>query len=420
MTWFGTVSHWFYSALCLVAATTVATLHHAYGQAGDAGLKRFLEKYPRTARFAVWIDRWPQCRAALLLLWTAFWLAALWFSLTASQDATLWVRHLGIALTLLLAVLSLHIVPAAVAEGYSDRITQASLPVVVVWTALIYPLAAALAALERGLTRSMRTPSNDDHRPTSEDEIISLVDDANTDDLEETEREMIRSVLEFGDTLTREIMTHRVDVVAFPHDHTIAQCVEGSKQSHFSRFPVYAGNLDDVRGVVHVKDLLRALSEGKKDEVVVTRCNSVLFVPESMPIDDLFRQLRASRAQLAMVVDEYGGTAGVVSMEDIIEELVGEIHDEYDAAEVKYEPLTDGSYLVNAREPVYEVNMELGLAIPESDDYDSLGGFMFQRLGQIPAAGERVELDDAVLVVQTAEPNRIVNIRVTKSPAAEE
>ncbi len=409
---------WLYSVLCLVGATGAATLHRAYTETGDAGLKRFIEKYPRAKRFSKWTGRWPQCRAALLLCWAGLLLGAVYFALGPLSMAPPLIRW-GWALTgLALVTLHLHIIPAAAAESYSDRLTLATLPWVIAWTTLWYPLAIVVATLEKVITRSLRTQSTEDHRPSSEDEIISLVDDTDSADLEDAEREMIRSVLEFGDTVTREIMTHRVEVVAFAHDSTIAQCVERSKESRYSRFPVFAGNLDDVRGIVHVKDLLRSLSEGNGDQTIATLCNTALFVPESMPVDDLFRQLRAVRAQLAMVVDEYGGTAGIVSMEDIIEEIVGEIHDEYDAAEIKIQSLPDASYLINAREPVYEINEALAIHIPESDEYDSLGGFIFQRLGQIPTAGERIELDDVTLTVQTAEPNRVVNVRLTKKDPA--
>lgn len=414
------LSHWpgLYSVVCVLGATGVATLHRAYTDTGDAGLKRFIEKYPRAARFSNWTRRWPQLRAALLIGWAGLLLATVFFALVPFTQATIGIRWVWGLSGLVAIMLHLHIIPMAAAESYSDRLTLATLPWVIAWATLVYPVALVIAALETALTRGLRTQSTDDHRPTSEDEIISLVDDVDAADLEDAEREMIRSVLEFGDTVTREIMTHRVEVVAFPHDDTITQCVERSKKSHFSRFPVYAGNLDDVRGIVHVKDLLRSLSEGQGDQPIMTLCHTVLFVPESMPIDDLFRQLRSVRAQLAMVVDEYGGTAGVVSMEDIIEELVGEIHDEYDSAEIKIQSLPDGSHLINAREPVYEINEALNVAIPESDEYDSLGGFIFQRLGQIPSAGEVIELEDVTLTVQTAEPNRIVNVRLTKTETA--
>lgn len=404
--------------LLLIGSGLVASLHLSFRQAGDAGIPRFLEKYPQTARFRFWTTRWSSLCASLLVLLGALFLMAIFLLFTGLGTLTSG-ELIGRGILLLLgSILMLHVLPVALAESYSDRIASTFLPLVAAWTALCYPLALLIAGTERSLTRLFRSQSENSNRPSSEDEIISLVDDEHSGDLEDTEREMIRSVLEFGETSTREIMTHRVDVHAFEFNATISECIEKSKQSTNSRFPVYAESLDDIRGVVHVKDLLRSLSENKGDRKVASLCNKVTFVPESMPIDDLFRLMRTARAHLALVVDEYGGTAGLVTMEDIIEELVGEIHDEYDSAEKKIQELPDGSYLVDAREPVYEINEALKIAIPEDDDYDSVGGFIFQQLGQIPRPGEMIELDDVEIRIQTAVANRIINVRITKKAVA--
>jgi putative hemolysin len=404
--------------LYLGAAAWVATLHLSFRQAGDAGISRFLEKYPAMARYAFWTRRWPQLCATLLIILAGLFIAALWSLIPVFTTASTGQAVMGWIGLVMLAIMALHVFPMALAESYSDRITSVALPYVAGLTAILFPLAFLIALIENQLIRLFRSQSRDGNRPSSEDEIISLVDDANAGDLEETEREMIRSILEFGETVTREIMTHRIDINAFEYEASIADCIERSKQSTFSRFPVYAGSLDDVRGVVHVKDLMRSLSENNGADPIASLCNKVTFVPESMPIDDLFRLMRTAHAHLAMVVDEYGGTAGLVSMEDIIEELVGEIHDEYDAAENKIQSLPDGSYLVDAREPVYEVNQTLKIAIPEDDDYDSVGGFIFHKLGQIPSPGEIIDLGDLEIRIQTAVPNRIINVRITRKAGA--
>lgn len=409
------MSELYYGILFMAGALCVSTLHMSMRQAGDAGIQRFLEKYPAANRFSFWTQRWLTLCSALLLLLSALLVASLLsFGMWIFAGGSSWEILLRGGIVLLTTMFAIHILPTALAESYSDRIASSFLPVVVVWAVCCYPLAMIVALAELYLVKLFRLQSEDVNRPSSEDEIISLVDDVDSDDLEEAEREMIRSVLEFGETVTREIMTHRVDINAFEHTATISECVELSKQSTYSRFPVYAGSLDDVRGVVHVKDLLRSLSEGKGEQKVASLCNKVTFVPESMPIDDLFRLMRTVRAHMAIVVDEYGGTAGLVAMEDIIEELVGEIHDEYDAAEVKIQELPDGSFLVDAREPVHEVNEALSIAIPEDDDYDSIGGFIFQQLGSIPSPGELIELPDLEIRIHTAVPNRIVNVKIFK------
>lgn len=401
--------------LLLMASAVAATIHLSLRQAGDAGIQRFLEKYPSANRFRFWTRRWPSLCSAVLLLVGGLVIAALlsligWGS-AAVSSWDLFLRGLAVLLMTLFAV---HVLPIALAESFSDRIAIVFLPGIIIWSTAVLPLAIGLSAVEDHLTRLFRSQSEDSNRPTSEDEIISVVDDTDSDDLEETQREMIRSVLEFGETFTREIMTHRVDINAFEHTATVSACIERAKQGTHSRYPVYAGSLDDVRGIVHVKDLLRLLSEGNANEQVGSLCNKVTFVPESMPIDDLFRLMRAQHAHLVLVVDEYGGTAGLVTMEDIIEELVGEIQDEYDTAEVKIQELSDGSYLVDAREPVHEINEALKIQIPEHDDYDSLGGFIFHQLGSIPTPGEIIEIAGLEICVHTAVPNRVINAKIVK------
>ncbi len=402
-------------AFFLLAASAVATIHFSFRLAGEAGEDRFLEKYPSAKRYASWVHRWRNICVAWLFLWGILFAVALLSLVPLLASDSLLQTILRGSMLVLIGLLALHVIPVALAESYADRIAIQFLPIAIVLTATIYPLAWIIAKLEQLLTKLLLSQSHDDNRPSSEDEIISVVNHADADDLEEAEREMIRSVLEFGETVIREIMTHRVDVVAFEHASTIDACIERSKQSAFSRFPVYADSLDDVRGVVHVKDLLRAASENKGAQPVATLCNAVTFVPESMPIDNLFRLMRTARTQLAMVVDEYGGTAGLISMEDIIEELVGEIHDEYDTTESAIMAMPDGSWIVDAKESVEEINEKLELSIPESDEYDSLGGFIFHRLGHIPAPGEQVIENGIEMRIQTAVANRVINVRISKA-----
>lgn len=405
---------WVYGALALLASSFLSALHLSFRFAGDAGVARFTEKYPAATRFAAWTKHWPRICAALLILWIALLILALAAWLPALPHASRLVYLLRAVVLILAVVFCVRVLPGALAESYADRIAITFLPFAVILTIALYPLAALVSGLQRLLVQALLAQSPDSNRPSSEDEIISVVNHADADDLEETEREMIRSVFEFGETVTREIMTHRVDIIAFGHSDSVAECVAKAQESTFSRFPVYAGSLDDVRGLVHVKDLLRYLSEDKGDQPIANLCNRVTFVPETMPIDDLFRLLRTARAQLALVVDEYGGTAGLVSMEDIIEELVGEIHDEYDLADARIQELSDGSYLVDAREPVSAVNEALDIHIPEDDEYDSVGGYVFHELGQIPGPGEHIARPDFDIRIQTSAPNRIINVRITK------
>ncbi len=410
----------FYPVLILAALLGgwLSILLYAYVHTGDAGADRLPEKFPAARAFDRWYPRWNLLVASLLILWIL--VATICLVLLAGPAAVLVNQLSGAGRTVLilaavsLAILLFRIVPVAVAESYSDRIAVTFLPYVIALSYLLYPIAKPVSLLEGRMREWFRAGSDEQDHPSSEDEIMSVVDDLAATDLEEDERDIIRSVLEFGDTMTREIMTHRVDIVGLEHMTSIRECIEQVHGGRFSRFPVYAGTLDDVRGMIHVKDLLRFAVEGREDRPIVSLSSKITFVPETMPINDLFKLLRAEQAHLAVVVDEYGGTAGLVSMEDIIEELVGEIHDEYDTAESHIRRLSDHSYLLDARTPIHEVNEQLELKLPEEEEYDSIGGYIFHLLGHIPRPGERIDGDGIELIVHTASANRIHTLRLLK------
>ncbi|HKL20282.1 MAG TPA: hemolysin family protein, partial [Tichowtungia sp.] len=238
-------------------------------------------------------------------------------------------------------------------------------------------------------------------------EIMTLVDESHEDELEAGERDIIRSVFEFGETVVREIMTPRVDIEGLRSDATVDECIDKVKNSRHSRFPVYNETIDNISGVIHVKDLLRLVAHDQKDRSVADIIKKMNIVPETMPINDLLKQMQVQSLQMAVVVDEYGGTAGIVCMEDIIEELVGEIRDEYDLAEKDIQKRPDGSVLVKAGLAVDDLNEELKLNIPESEEYNSLGGFVLSELGTIPRAGQKLTVGKLEIIVQHASPRRI-------------
>ncbi|HSR88216.1 MAG TPA: hemolysin family protein, partial [Pontiella sp.] len=226
-------------------------------------------------------------------------------------------------------------------------------------------------------------------------------------ELEEEEREIIRSVFEFGETVAREIMTPRIDISGIKDTLNVDQCISQIKESRHSRFPVYHENIDDVVGVVHVKDLLRLVAESKGETPITQLAKRIDFVPETMPLNDLLQLMKKSRSQIVLVVDEYGGTEGLVTMEDVIEELVGEIEDEYDLEEKEYHRRPDGSIMVKARMPIDELNEALDARLPESEEYDSLGGYVYSELGRIPKIGETLEASGYTLRVHAATQRQI-------------
>ena len=240
-----------------------------------------------------------------------------------------------------------------------------------------------------------------------------MVEQTDDEDLEEEEREIIKSVFEFGEKVSREIMTPRVDIIGLEDDLSVSQCIEQIKDANFSRFPIFHETMDDIRGTIHVKELLRCLNDKKGSQNISSLLKKKpTFVPESMPINDLLKLLQEQQTQMAVIVDEYGGTAGLVSIEDIIEELVGEIEDEFDEQDTKVQALPDGSFLIDARLPVHEVNEQLNLNIPEQDEYDSAGGFVFHELGRIPNIGEVITSADCDIIIHNATARQLIDLKI--------
>jgi len=398
----------FYSLLTLLLAGVCSALFAAFRETGNAGITRLTEKKPAAEKILThWAPRWNLLCTTLRFCLTFFELVAVYFALqTFTPSGTLqWVGLLLIMA--LLYMIFIRVIPFVLAESYADRLSLAFLPLTIGLTRLLTPLAWPIYALERALLARALSSSDEEDRPTAEEEIMTLVEQTDTDELEEEERDIIRSVFEFGETVVREIMTPRVDIEGIKDEATIDACIEKVKHSRHSRFPVYRETIDDIRGVIHVKDLLRLTAQDQKDHSVSDIVKKISLVPETMPINDLLKLMRRKNEQMALVVDEYGGTAGIVSMEDIIEELVGEIRDEYDLAEKEIQKRPDGSILVKANLAVDDLNEELGLHIPESDEYDSIGGYIISELGTIPQAGDTLSTDDLEITVQNATPRRI-------------
>jgi CBS domain containing-hemolysin-like protein len=248
----------------------------------------------------------------------------------------------------------------------------------------------------------------------SEEEILALADVAVEEDvIEEGERVLIESIIEFGDTVAREVMVPRPDMVAVPVDFRVADVMEVAILNGYSRIPAFGEGIDDIVGLIYAKDLMKADRDGLADAEVSTLLRTATFVPETKRIAELLREMQAEAFHMAIVVDEYGGTAGVVTLEDLIEELVGEIVDEYDREEPMVEPAPGGGIRVNARLPVDELNDLLDARLPEGD-WDSVGGLVFHLFGRVAHEGAAVEVDGFELKVDRLTGRRISRVVVTR------
>ena len=288
----------------------------------------------------------------------------------------------------------------------------------------VAPLVSVLAASlpVRAVTRMLIGATNvllpGKGRPAgpaaSEEELLALADVAvEAGEIQSEERALIRSIIDFGDTVAREVMVPRPDMVTMQADATVAQAMELAITNGYSRIPTYGEGIDDVVGVVYAKDLMRAMREGIGDGPVRPLLRPAEFVPETKFVAELLREMQAKQTHMAIVVDEYGGTAGLVTLEDLIEELVGEIVDEFDVEDPLLEPLPNGDWRVNARMPLDEVNDLLRLDLPEGD-WDTVGGLVFNLLGHVPSEGESVELDGLRLRAERVTGRRIGRVRISR------
>ena len=332
----------------------------------------------------------------------------------------------GIALGVFFELLVLFVISEAAPKTYALQHTERAALLVaplVLLVGRIAPLRLLTRALV-GLSNVLLPGAGRRAGPaavSSEGELLALADEAvEAEVLEVEERALIRSIIDFGDTVAREVMVPRTDMVAIECEVTVAQATEKAIAHGYSRIPAYRDSIEDVLGIVYVKDLMRASREHRASSTVATLLRPAHFIPETKKVASLMREMQASSFHLAMVVDEYGGTVGLVTLEDLIEELVGEIVDEYDVEDPVVEPLAGGAVRVNARMPLDELNELLDLDLPEGD-WDTVGGLLFAHLGHLPAEGEELELLGHVLRAEKVQGRRIGRIRITigATPAGE-
>lgn len=282
---------------------------------------------------------------------------------------------------------------------------------------IFLPIVNTFMRLQAALRHNSYEHHISETRASAEDEIMSLVEDdgvAGKEALEEDEKRMIRSIFDLDDTLVREIMTPRIDVSGLPLGTSVEEAKAKFIESGHSRIPVYGESIDHIKGIILAKDFIDTgrIANGNLEELI----HPPIFIPETKPVSELLDELKKTHNHMAVIIDEYGGTSGIVTLEDIIEQIVGDIDDEYDTEEDRSpEPQTvsDGSIIFDGRTPVSEINDSLGVEIPEMDDVDTIGGWVCAKLGKIPASGEEVSLDEKLqLTVLEADDRKIISVKI--------
>jgi putative hemolysin len=324
-----------------------------------------------------------------------------------------------IALSLVVLIFC-EITPKTAAIQSPERWARALVGPVNATTVVLRPLIAALTYVTNGIVRLFGGRTVRTGPFVTEEELRLLVEVGEEEGvLEEEEKEMIHNVFELGDTTVREVMVPRIDMVTIEADEPVNEAVRVIVQGGQSRIPVYSETIDNIIGVLYAKDLLRVMATNQRPKSVRTLVRPAYFVPETKRLDDLLRELQQQRVHMAIVNDEYGQVAGLVTIEDLVEEIIGDIQDEYDREEVIYEQLSPNEYIVNPKISLDDFNDLLDSTL-SSEDYDTLGGFVYSQLDKIPSVGDVVRAEDLTITVLGTKGRRVTKVKVVRGPVSQE
>lgn len=321
----------------------------------------------------------------------------------------------GSLASLLVAVLALgELLPRAWAIRHPEGVARLLAGPVVVMSTLLWPVLAVVRVVFVRL--SGRTEPT---TPLVAEEELRLLMNVGEEQglIEQEEREMIEGIIAFGDTLVREIMVPRVDIVALESGSTLEHALDVVSSSGHSRIPVYEGTIDRVIGILYAKDLIPALRHNDRSMPINTMLRPAHFVPETMKVNALLEDLQRRKVHMAIIVDEYGGTAGLATIEDLIEQIVGEIQDEYDTEDPSVQPVSEDEFIVDARLPIEDVNDLLGTHLT-SETAERIGGLVYEHLGRVPRQGDQVDLGEVRVTVQSIKGMRAHKLRIERRKPA--
>ncbi len=332
---------------------------------------------------------------------------------------TAWWPPVASIVGLLLVLLVLgEAIPKILAMLYPDRAAMLLARPIQAFEIVLLPFTGIVNLLMRPVLSKWGTGLGS--ALVSEEELKLLVNVGAEEGLiEKDEQEMIEGILVFGDTLVREVMVPRIDVVALEAHTTVADALDQAMAAGHSRIPVYQDTIDNITGVLYLRDLLPILRNGELNRSIVDLTRSVYYVPETMKVDDLLRNLKARKVHMAIVVDEYGGTAGLVTIEDLLEEIVGDIQDEYDVEEPMISQIDPHSWIVDARVSLDDINEETGLQL-KTEEGDSIGGLVYEQLGSIPQPGDSVDVGNVTITVKSVQGIRPEKLQIVVKETAEQ
>lgn len=314
------------------------------------------------------------------------------------------------AIMTILVLIFGEITPKSIAKQKSEQVSlKVSGPVNIVVN-LLRPFAAIFTLIASGILKLFGGDINKEQPFITQEELRTLVDVGEEEGvLEVEEKEMIFNVFEFGDIQVKDVMVQRIDVTALGLDSTYEDVIDIIKKEQFSRIPVYNESIDDIVGIIYVKDLI--LLEDKSNFNIKKCMREAFYTFEFKKVTELFKEMKKSRNHIAVVLDEYGGTVGIVTIEDLLEEIVGEIDDEYDDIEEEIKVVKEDEYIVDGRMRLDDLNELIGVKM-ESEEFDSIGGFIIGKLGRFPELNEEIKHENIKLIVEEIDKNRIKKVRI--------
>ena len=328
----------------------------------------------------------------------------------------------GISIVLITIILSFftlvfgELVPKRLAMKNYEKISFATIGIIRGISIVTAPFVKLLTVVTNGISKLFGVSETDEETVT-EEEIKMMIDQGEeSGTIEEEEKELINNVFEFNDITVSEIMTHRKDIFAVDINISIDELMQEIAKVDYknSRIPVYDETIDEIKGILYLKDILKNIH--KKTFKVKNIMKEAYFVPQNKLINELFKELQKNKKHIAIILDEYGGTAGLITMEDILEELVGDIYDEYDDIEEEYEKIDENTYILSGSMTIYDVNKLLNSKIPEGD-YDTISGFLQEKMGRIPEDEENpvIETEQVTYKIEEYEDKRIIKVKACKN-----
>lgn len=322
-----------------------------------------------------------------------------------------------IIITIILSFFTLvfgELVPKRIAMKYYEKIAYYSIGTIRAISILTAPFVKILTASTNVISKLFGISENDEEIVT-EEEIKMLIDEGEEKGtIELEEKEMINNIFEFNDISVSEVMTHRTDIFAIDINSDIEENLKELDDYKYSRIPIYEDTIDDIKGILFIKDLLKYYRT-KKQIKVKSIMREAYFVSENKPINELFKDLQKNKMQMAIVIDEYGGTAGLVTMEDLLEEIVGNIFDEYDDIEYEFQKVDDNTFIINGSVSIYDLKKILNVDVPEGD-YETLSGYLLEILGRVPEDNENptIETENVIYKIEKYEDKRILWVKACK------